>query len=220
METKVDVLIIGIVMLLSGFTALLFLAPLHPTLVSFGALAFVVGINMTFIGFVEVATDKKSLQVSKRKIILLALSVVVIGLTVPYSVWAVITPNWAFSVTTDKSTYELGEPVQIKVTLKNLGFIEHSLTSGFKDLVIVSISNREFQNIWYNGRHIYDWIDTQFTVPAHQSLEKTFIWNQTNINFPEKEIEPGTYWIEASIPDSDAPTPLFYAYTTINITST
>jgi hypothetical protein len=139
---------------------------------------------------------------------------------VPYSVWAVITPNWAFSVSTDKPTYELGEPVQIKVTLKNLGFIEHSLTSGFNDLVVVSISNREFKNIWYNGRHIYDWIDTRFTVPAQQSLEKTFIWNQTNINFPEKEIEPGTYWIEASIPDSDAPTPLFHAYTTINITST
>jgi len=216
---KVNVLIVGIMMLLGGFTVLLFLAPLDPTLVSFGAFAFVVGINVTFIGFVEIATDKKSLQASRRKIILLALSVVAIGLTVPYSVWAVITPNWAFSLTTDKSTYELGDPVQIKVTLENLGFIEHSLTSGFSDLVVVSISSREFSRIWYNDIHVFDWIDTQFTVPPHQSLERTFIWNQTNINFPEEEIEPDTYWIEAYIPDSDA-RPLFHAYTTINITST
>ena len=212
-------------MLLGGFIILLFLAPLNPTLVSFGAFAFVVGINVTFIGFVEIATDKTSLQASKRKIILLALSVIAIGLTIPYSVWTVITPNWAFSVTTDKSTYELGEPIQIGVTLENLGFIEHSLTSGVRDLAVISISSREFGHVWYNCMHIFDWIDTQFTVPPHQSLERTFIWNQTNINFPEEEIEPGTYWIEAFIPKGESNRPievdnLFWTSTSINITST
>ena len=39
METKMNVLIAGVVMLLGGFILLLFLAPLSPTLLSFGAYA-------------------------------------------------------------------------------------------------------------------------------------------------------------------------------------
>lgn len=224
METKVNVLIVGIVMLLGGFTVLLFLATLSPTLVFFGALALVGGINVTFIGFVEIATDKKPLQVSRRKIIFLALSVIVIGLTLPYSVWAVVTPNWSFSVTTDKSTYELGEPVQIRVTLENLGFITHSFTSAVSDPVVVQILWERYHEVWYsNPFHIV----TEFTVTPHQSFERTFTWNQTNTSNPglwNQTFMPGTYIIKALIPNSQSELieddPLFRTQTSINITST
>ncbi len=150
LETKVKVLIVGIVVLLAGFIIFLFLAPLNSALISFGAYAMVLGFIVTLIGFVEVATDKESLRATKRKIILLALIVIAIGLTVPYSVWAIITPiytpNWAFSVITDKPTCELGEPVQIRVTLENIGFIYHSFTSSSSHPVVVVIYTQNWES--------------------------------------------------------------------------
>jgi len=219
-------------MLLVGFIVLLFLAHVIPTLVNFGAFAFVVGILVTFGSFVEIATDKESLQTSKKKIIAVALIVIVIGLVAPYSVWAIIVPRWSFSVTTDKSTYELGEPVHIRVTLENLGHIEHSFTSAVSDAVVVRIL---FQEI-YLKRHYYVWysnpalIVTEFTVSTRQPFERTFTWNQTNTLTPKfwnQTYMPGTYIIEAWIPnpqfesiDWHSYMPLFRAGTNINITST
>jgi len=227
LETKMNVLIAGVMMLLGGFILLLFLAPLNPALLSFGAYAFIIGIILTLFGLVEIATDKKSLQAIKRKVILFALIAIAIGLTVPYSVWIVITPNWTFSVTTDKSTYRLGEPVEIKVMLENLGFITHSFTCAISDPVFFTITQRGgyYNQVWYSK--YYDRTATHFTVSSHQTLERTLTWNQTNIYQPEKELESGTYTIEAFIPRPQADffiemerDPLFYARTSINVTST
>ena len=224
METKINVLTVGIVVLLGGFIMLLFFAPLNPTLLTFGAYSFIIGIIVTLLGLVEIATDKKSLQASKKKIILLALSVIAIGLTVPYSVWTLITPNWAFSVTTDKSTYELGEPVQIKVTLENLGFIDHSFTSAVSDPIVVQILREPYSEVWYSDPFP---IKTEFTIPSHQSLERTFTWNQTNTSNPglwNQTYMPGTYIIKAFIPNPQFESFLyehhFKAQTSINVTST
>jgi hypothetical protein len=232
LETKVKVLIVGIVLLLAGFIAFLFLVPLNSALVSFGAYAIVVGFLVTLIGFVEVAADKESLRATKRKIILLALIVIAIGLTVPYSVWAIITPiytpNWAFSVTTDKSSYELGEPIQIRVTLENLGFIDHSFTSSVSNPIVVVIYRQNIHQVWYSS---FNNGTPEFTIPPHQSLGRNFTWNQTNIRFPEKEIEPGAYIIYAFIPQLGRFMTMmgseliwgitsFVAKTNINITST
>jgi len=224
LETKMNILTVGIVMLLGAFITLLFLAPLNPTLLTFGAYALIIGIYVTLFGLAEIAADKKSLQASKKKIILLALSVIAIGLTIPYSVWTVITPNWAFSVTTDKSTYELGEPVQIIVTLENLGFITHSFTSAVSDPVAVQILREPSSEVWYS--HPFH-IVTDFTIAPHQSLERTFTWNQTNTSNPglwNQTYIPGTYFIEAFIPNPQSELigydPLFRARANINITST
>ena len=228
LETKVKVLILGISMLLGGFIVLLFLVYLTPTLVNFGAYAFIIGMLVTIGSLVEIATDKKSLQLSKKRIIGIALIVIAIGLAVPYSAWTIVVPNWSFSVTTDKSTYELGEPVQIRVMLENLGFISHSFTCAISDPVFFLILREDmhaYGHVWYSK--YYDKTATYFTVSSHQTLERTLTWNQTNIYQPEKELEPGTYTIEAFIPRPQAGfsiemdhDPLFYARTSINITST
>ena len=211
-------------MLLGGFILLLFLAPLSPTLLSFGAYALIIGIIVTLFGLVEIATDRKSLQTIKRKIIFIALIAIAIGLTVPYSVWTVITPNWAFSVTTDKSTYELGEPVQIRVTVENLGFIAHSFTSAVSDPVAVQILRKPYSEVWYGDPFP---TVTEFTISPHQSLERTFAWNQTNTSNPglwNQTYMPGTYIIKAFIPNprfGPVPyNPLLIAQTSINVTST
>jgi len=236
LETKVEVLILGILMLLGGFIVLLFLAHVIPTLVNFGAFAFIVGILVTFGGLVEIATDKESLQTSKKKIIAVALIVIAVGLAVPYSAWIVVVPNWSFSVTTDTSTYELGEPVHIRVTLENLGHIEHSFTSRDSNPVLILIFwNEIFRDVtvWVSA---YDLIITDFAIPPYQPLERTFTWNQSNTLHHGEEWNqtymPGTYIIKAFIPNPQFASighiyygyieyySLFRAQTSINITST
>ncbi len=158
-------------------------------------------------------------KLNRKKVLLLAFGVMVISATVTHSVKTVVTPNWSFSVSTNKSTYILGEDVKITVSLENLGFITHSFKSAFSDPVQILIMCTH-RNVWYSPYH--DKI-TEFTVPPHQSLEWTFIWNQTNKNYPEQEIEPGTYSIRAIIGSvtSDRPffNPIFSDWTSINITS-
>ncbi len=218
METKVKVLVLGILMLLTGCTVLLLLAPLLlaetetdiyvENWIVFGAIFLVVGTNVTFIGLIEVATDKASLQKRKRKIVSIALIVIAIGAIVPYSVWTflgpIYTPNWTFSLTTDKSTYELGELVQIKVTLENHGSVGHWFISCSSNPVIVKIMRGEppnWSSVWISTTPTHDRI-TKFMVPAHQSLERTFIWNQTIHHFYASagQIEPDTYTLRAYIP--------------------
>jgi hypothetical protein len=217
LETKVQFLILGISMLLVGFIVLLFLAYLTPTLVNFGAFAFIIGMLVTSGSLVEIATDKKSLQLNKKRIISIALIVIAIGLAVPYSAWTIVVPNWSFSVSTDKSTYRLGKDVEITVTLRNMGFITHSFKSEVK-VIYVSIRNRSTGiHVWYSSYHLQDMV---FSLEPNQILQGNFLWNQTNIHQPEEEIEPGEYRIEARIPESDWDNYLFWAKTYINITST
>ena len=164
----------------------------------------------------------------RKKTILVVFAVAVVAITSVLSVWAITTPKWSFSVTTDKSTYELGESVQITVTLKNLGFIEHSFTSSLSDPVAVSVEIVHEDptlttQAWYS---LYHPDATEFTVAPHQSLERTFTWNQTwttNLWLCNQTYMPGTYITRAFIPKVQEGFPailsshLFTAYTTINI---
>jgi len=217
LEAKVKVLILGISMLLGGFTVLLFLAHSIPTLINFGASAFILGILVTLGGSVEIATDKESLQTSKKKIIAVALIVITVGLAVPYSAWTIVVPNWSFSVSTDKTTYSLGEDVEITVTLKNMGFIAHSFKSEVSNAISLLVSNpSKGSYVWWNSSHLED---TALSLEPNQILQRNFVWNQTKIYKPEEEIELGEYKIEARL-GSDWEHYLFWAKTYINITST
>jgi hypothetical protein len=160
-------------------------------------------------------------KLSCKKVALLTVSMMMTGLIFAHSVWTIVTPNWVFSVATDKSTYSLGEDAQITVSLENAGFIAHSFKSSFSDPVIVSIERFVHRQVWYSPFHHEV---TEFTVPAHQSIAWVFIWNQTNKNYPAMGIEPGKYYIKAVIESatSDSPfwDPIFYASASINVTST
>lgn len=159
-------------------------------------------------------------KLSRKKSLLLVLGVLTISSIVTHSVWAIVTPRWSFSVTTDKNTYRLGENVQITVTLENHGLIAHSFKSSISDPVVVRIRT-SWYHIWYTSSH---YNITEFTISPNQPLERTFVWNQTNIYHPEKEIEPNKYYVHAHIPSSFAKPPfdypIFQAGTSINITST
>jgi len=244
---KIYVLTLGIVMLLGGFTILLFLAPLKlaesitdiyvlrfPNLVDVGAYALVVGFIVTFIGIVEIAGERKILRLNRVKIIIFALSAIAIGIIVPHMAWTSIspnyTPNWAFLITTDKSTYELGEPVQIRVTLENHGNAPHWFVSVKSSPVQVIIWVRENgrSHVWYSI-YAYDdrWEKTRFMIPPQESLERTFVWNQTgNAPFAPEIARAGIYTIRAYIPLSiDVNTFAYEPYTfateiRITITST
>ena len=170
---------------------------------------------------------RKEFKLSGRKIILLASSAFLTSVLATYSIWTIITPNWSFKVMTDKTNYLLGETVEITVVLENCGFITHSFTSLVSNPIIVSVRYIHPENptvtpqVWCTPFHISK---TKFTLAPHQSLEKKFFWDQTNIYNPEDKIETGTYLIEALVPSAESDiigaTNLFYAWTIINITAT
>jgi len=160
-------------------------------------------------------------RLSVKKVLILTLTIMVIAATVTHSVWTVVTPRWSFSVSTDKSTYSPGENVKITASLENLGFITHSFKSSIRELVVITITRWGYsRQVWFSPFHFEE---REFTISPHQSLERTFIWNQTNIHHPEEKIESGTYIISAFIESvtSDMPSwdPIFSAGTRINITT-
>lgn len=170
----------------------------------------------------------RSGELNGKKFLLLTFSVAIMAIAVTSSLWTVTAPNWSFAVATGKPTYELGESVQITVSLKNLGFMSHSFTSRISKPIIVSISYVHEENptvttqVWFSP---YQNNRTEFTILPQQSLERTFTWNQTDSHQPEKNIEPGTYLIEALIPSAGSDMPigadnLFSAEVLMNITAT
>jgi hypothetical protein len=105
-------------------------------------------------------------------------------------------PNWAFSLTTDRSTYELGEPIQIRVTLENHGSVGHWFISCLSNPIEVGIRIRGGSHIWFSRSPK---AKAKFMISAGQSLERTFIWNQTCNCSPPSQIKPDTYIIWAFI---------------------
>ena len=164
-----------------------------------------------------------------KKILLVAIGVMLISAIFTHSVWTIVTPRWSFSVSTDKSTYRLGEDVRITVSLRNMGLISHSFRSASSSPVVVSVEYQYTENptrryqVWYSSisRSV-----TEFSVRPEEILERNAIWNQTNTANPwswNQTYMPGTYWINAFIP-KDTAEPLYFdklfsAWTTMNVTS-
>lgn len=166
-------------------------------------------------------------KLSRNKVLLLAFSVMFVSATVTHSIKIVLTPSWSFSLSTDKSTYSLGEEVQITVSLENLGFITHSFKSSLSSPVFIQIENFSMgysDTVWWSPPAPLDhWKTTEFTVSSHQFLEWNFVWNQTSREYPERGIQSGTYYIGAYVPSVTSwhpyHRPLFHAWAEINITS-
>ena len=152
-------------------------------------------------------------KLSWKQFLFLTFVAIIISGTITHSAWIIVTPRWAFSVSTDKSTYSLGENITITAYLRNTGFITHSFKSALSNPVYIYIRHRaRGYQVWYSP---YNLEDTVFSLEPNQLLQRIFLWNQTNIHQPEKEIEPGEYTILAEIPY----TPLWTS-THINIIST
>lgn len=166
---------------------------------------------------------------SKKRFVVLVFSLVLAVIVAAYSVWAVITPKWSFSVTTNRTAYGLGENVEIIVSLKNMGFITHAFKSRISNPVVVSIEYQHTENptsriqVWFSP---FQEDITEFSVGPNFSLDRHFVWNQTkSVNIWIGEgIELGIYWIQAFIPEYSSDMPIgvdniFWAWTSINITS-
>lgn len=162
--------------------------------------------------------------------VLLGLTLLVIVALTSYATLFVLSrarANWVFVLTTDKSSYSLGEKVQITVTLENHGFVSQSITSPMSDPVVVvyarvSEEDPSTRSVW-NNPYLFE--ETTFSVSPGQALVRTYVWNQTNSAQPwlwNATYEAGTYLIEATIWGSLGPTPstLFNADVYINVTAT
>jgi len=163
---------------------------------------------------------------SGKKVLTLTVGVMLTSALFTHSIWTITTPKWSFSVSTDRATYRLGEDVIIITSLRNMGFISHSFGSASSSPVVVGVEYQYSENpagrymVWYSpiSRSV-----TGFAVGPGETLERSFLWNQTNIYHPEERIREGTYWIHALIPKDSSETigfdNLFSAWTTMNITS-
>jgi hypothetical protein len=169
-------------------------------------------------------------KLSRKKLLFLTLGLVLLSSGVTHVVWVVATPRWSFSVSTDKSTYELGEPVQITATLENHGYIPQTFTSAVDDAITVNVEWGPFLPIpVWNAP--YKENQTAFTISPRQRLVRTFVWNQTNTVNPwfwNTTYMPGTYLINAFVPKRGGATIFedyyddmpFWATTYINVTAT
>ena len=173
------------------------------------AFAYVVALPCTYVFLVQplLAGERR---LGGTKIALLAFSVMMIGGITTHTVWTVATPKWSFTVTTDKPAYSLGEEVRITAALQNLGFITHSFRSALADPVVVSVEHQPTEDptstiqVWYSP---YRWETAQFSIAPNHSLERDFIWNQTNTAnswFWDDIHMSGRYQVVAVIPDAEA----------------
>jgi hypothetical protein len=169
---------------------------------------------------------------SRKKLLVLTLGLVLASSGVTHAVWVVGTPKWSFTVSTDKSVYALTESVHITVTLTNLGYIPHSVSSMVDPSIVVEVWSTDTNyddtlekglQMWYTP--FLNQSQTTLTIPPGQSLIRTILWNQT-VAHPESSLSvtPGTYLVEAFVPDLsfDSSTPLapFHGETYINVTAT
>lgn len=224
MRSRLRILLFSVTILILTVVASIVVHVGTQLLVFYSALAYMVIPFFIYALLVEPLMEK----LSRKKILLLTFSVMVIAIVSTQSVWVIITPKWSFSVSTDKSTYKLGETVNISMSLKNMGFIAHSFKSRVSNPVVMSIEHPYGDNptirkqVYYSP---YRLEETDFSVESNQILQRTFLWNQTSVYSPEEEIELGTYYIIAFIPSAGSTMPvsvdnLFWTWASINITST
>jgi len=158
----------------------------------------------------------------------LAIAVVVLAFVFTASgVWIVVTPNWSFKVTTDKTAYAPGENITITVTIENLGYIAHTFKSSITNPVVVMAHcvDNPFP-LWWTP---IQYNETEFTVAPNQLLRRTFVWSQTWAAGLGGAARAGEiYDLEAFVPTSDdvfmdvmiAENRVFSGWTSINITAT
>lgn len=144
--------------------------------------------------------------------------------------WVLLTPRWSFTIATNKTLYAAGEVVQITVTLKNMGYIPQSITSGITSRargltspIIVWVEEDNAQ-AWFAPSNVQT-IQTTFTITPDQSLTGAFVWGGS---WYDQKSYPGKYYVIAGIPNAQiveisdvyaASGRQFYAYTEINITA-
>ncbi|ARU63638.1 hypothetical protein CBW65_23430 [Tumebacillus avium] len=116
------------------------------------------------------------------------------------------------TVTTNKSTYAVGEAVQITLTLTN--------TTSSTQTYNFNTSQRYDIVVQKGGREVWRWSNGQFflqvlgtlTLQPGESVTYTETWDQTNNN--GNQVAAGTYTIVGSITSSNNPQ---QASTTITI---
>jgi hypothetical protein len=169
-------------------------------------------------------------KIGRKRVTIIIFSVAIIAIILVDSAVVIGSSKWAFTITTDKPTYKLGEDVQIIVRLENRGF----LTQGFDPRVcapiIVSVEYESPYNptvttqVWYSPYN--EDLRCHFSIRPGQHIERDFLWNQTNTANPwswNTTYKEGTFQIWAFIPRPGPfhlrTNPLFETWTIINVTS-
>ena len=200
------VVLLSLIPTISGVTVIfLGIYRLNPLVFVFVGTVAAVGIQSYFYAMYKYFKQKKL-----KKLTVLAVLLALFFIT-PYTVYAIITPNWSFTVSTDKSVYKLGENVTITATLTNYGYITHSFTTIETSAWIRFYVRTDYWDTAW--RCLMQWNETDFSLASKQTIEKTVIWNQMvrKSALTEELIplnETGDYYVYAEIV-------LFYSDTTL-----
>jgi hypothetical protein len=125
-------------------------------------------------------------------VLVIALGISVAGVAV-YAFYG--PPPITFNVSTDKETYQLGEPVNITVTLKNQA--PWPITArGCSPWCWFRIKNEDGDDVYLPDLLIHPW-DAPFTLSPFQVKSRRFTWKQID-NLHNGEITSGTCKIVAS----------------------
>jgi hypothetical protein len=197
---------------------------------TYSPLAFVITSILTYRYLVEPITER----MERKKLVLVAISIVIISITFFLSTKVIAGPNWSFTVSTNKPTYKLGEEVHITVSLENKGFIPHSFKLINDEPLYVGVRCQypylagSMLPVWCTPFH-EKYTDYYQEIQPSKNLEKLFLWNNTK-NYSDQEIQLGTYkvgvyiarmtppWASQTLRFTYHDTP-FISWTIINITS-
>lgn len=168
---------------------------LNPLVFIFVGTVAAVGIQSYFYAMYKYFKQKKL-----KRLTILAVCLALIFIT-PYTAYAIITPNWSFTVSTDKSIYKLGENITITATLTNHGYITHSITTSETSTWIRFCARKASWDLWWSLTQLNE---TEFSLASKQTIKKTVIWSQTvwKNSWTNKMVplnETGDYYVCAEI---------------------
>lgn len=138
-----------------------------------------------------------------KRAVALALALTLTFVT-PYAVYAVVTPNWNFSILTHKTSYNLGESVAITARLSNNGYFSHSISTNHSVRLVFEIDD---YHLFFRDYLSYDLSQSELSILPSRVFEKTLVWNQTWLHDEKRTPinETGDYIIRGELYDSTYP---------------
>lgn len=113
----------------------------------------------------------------------------------------VFNETFKLSMLLNKTTYALGEPVKITLTLTNIGDKNVTIHHGWGVPLNYFVLNLTGSDI-YNSQWltIVPTVRVETTLEPNMSIEKSFTWKQVSIDYPlrnfqEHPVSTGTYYI-------------------------
>jgi hypothetical protein len=182
------VALISLIPTVSGVAVLLLMVYRIPPVIFFPVAAAAILILQSYVYAMHKYFKERKLWKLTTLAVVLALIFIA-----PYSVYAIVTPSWSFSVSTNKTVYRLGENVTITATLTNNGLITHSFSTEKYPLYVTfdvqSLLHGIESSVWGSSVPLNQ---SELSLGPGRSIELTVVWNQTTIQLVGHVLKPAS----------------------------